>query len=709
MIIAFDTEVGGLDIFHGAKPYFVTTCTSEGKLKYWDWQDYFDPFTRNVYIPQKDIEEILNYIDSASLIVGQNILYDTIVCQQANIIPSWPWHKTVDLLYAAHLLASNHKKDLTALAVNYLGIDIAPLEDNLGKICNEARRYARTNYPLWKIVEDGMDDLPSAKSGKKLWKYDMWLPYALCKAEWEGCISEEDRNPDFDPKEGIKKKYWTALRDYGNGDSQVTVMLWPVMKEELLRRNLYRIYEERLKLLPIVQGMRNRGMSMSLENRKALVKRYKKEAKQSQQTCLNIAASYNYDLILPAGGSNHSLLDFCFGQPIDRKKLYLGYSQQYLNLPPVEFTEKTGSPSLNKAAMSHYLNTLDSNKRPGVFIKNFAKARERNTQLTFLRAYKRFALPTEDSNYTILHPNFNPVGTNTLRWSSDSPNAENVKKSDDKWESLRYCLCPLPGREWYSVDAQNIELRIPFYLSEEKTLIELFERAAEPPFYGSVHLLNFSIVFPEIWNYEIEQVGIEKVGPHCKKKYKSTQYQWTKNGGLGKQYGAGKKKTDTTFRRDGAYDLLDNTFSKLKKLTDECIAFAKKYGYVETLPDRSVDPTKGYPILCTRTEMGSILDTTPLNYKIQGTACWVLMRMAIEVQKLLDKWTLEDPRGYYMIANVHDELVFDFPYEPDGGNFWRIKKVKEVMDSIGNDLVPSIPLPVSIEYHKENWSEGQPI
>ena len=39
-------------------------------------------------------------------------------------------------------------------------------------------------------------------------------------------------------------------------------------------------------------------------------------------------------------------------------------------------------------------------------------------------------------------------------------------------------------------------------------------------------------------------------------------------------------------------------------LNEKCIRFAEKYGYVETMPDRTVDPDRGYPLLCSRSKWG---------------------------------------------------------------------------------------------------------
>ena len=267
------------------------------------------------------------------------------------------------------------------------------------------------------------------------------------------------------------------------------------------------------------------------------------------------------------------------------------------------------------------------------------------------------------------------------------------------------------------MDAANIELRIPAFESGEKDMIDLFQRPNDPPYYGSVHLLNFHTVYWDIWERELAKVGFEKVGPHCKKEYRATNYQWSKNGGFCKQYGGQRDLTDATFRRCGAFDLIDARFEKLTGLNSECIRFAERNGYVETIPDKTVDPKRGYPLMCTRTNWGRVLPTVPLNYHVQGTAMWWMQKAMIRCYDYLSELNAEARSngngrgGYNMVMQVHDELVFDFPRgtgkEPHRTNLPKILQIKRLMEEGGDDI--GIPTPVSIEYHVDNWSEGKTI
>lgn len=700
--LSLDTETTGVDLKHGALPFFVTMGTEDNQNISWLWD--VDPFTREPIVEEGDLDEIQEYIDSADVLVLQNANFDeealAELFKKFGRKLRWGWNKVNDTLLAGHLLASNRPHNLTAMALQYLGLNIEPLEDALEKDVKEARRLVRTKdfiakHGRWAWAEKDLPSMPSAK--ETVWRFDYWLPLAVAKAEGY---------PEDHP-------WRLSLPTYGNGDSSITLPLLKSQLKELERRKLTRIYNERLKILPIVSKMEERGISVSRENLDRLHKRFTEDSETLGRKCVNIAASLDYDLKLPKNGMNKSLAEFAFGP---------------LSLPVIKASKKTGEPSFDKFCIEQYQATLPDRSKQLSFVNALKNKRKCDTALTYMEGYRRFWIPADTRELWFrLHPSLNPTGTDTLRWSSQSPNEQNISKQENF--NLREAFGPLPGRAWYSMDAKNIELRIPAYASGERLLIDLFERPDDPPYYGSTHLLNFHTVYDDIWDKEIRYgVPLEKVGPHCKKKYASTWYQWVKNGGFAVQYGAVEKEqgtADKAFHRPGSHAKLKARFSKLDILNTRQIRFAERFGYVETMPDKTVDPERGYPLLCTRTEWGDILPTVPLNYYVQSTAMWWMMKAMIRTQDFLDRLnrldkTLPAPiyrlaykyrgEGFYLIAQVHDELVFDFP----AGSGWEVftpilQEVKRLMEMGGSDFVLEIPTPVSCEYHPDSWAEGETL
>jgi DNA polymerase I-like protein with 3'-5' exonuclease and polymerase domains len=663
-MIALDTETTGLDWAHGAKPYLVTIYQDDGQQTYYQWP--VNPLTREPMVDSNDLDEIASIVFDADYIVGQNIKFDVTMLGTLSpeIAKRWPWDKTHDTLMAGHLLASNRPHNLTDMCIEYLGIDIESHEKALHEACEKARRYCRTHHPDWAIAKKGRTDMPSAKEA--CWKLDMWLPQLL---------ADEMGQPTWK----------TLITNYANTDSEATLLLWKVMEKELHKRKLWAIYQERMKLLPVAYKMEHRGVTVSKVRLGELTQKYTIGSLQSERKCVDIARKKNYDLALPKSGNNQSLHKFIF---------------DVLQFPPIKVSDKTGNPSLDKACLDEYENSFEDGSSEQQFIEALMMKRRQDTAVQYMEGYKRFWRVYQDNNWCVLHPNTNPTGTDTLRWSFNNPNTSNFSKQEAF--NLRYCFGPATGREWWSMDYKNVELRIPAYESGEKDLIEVFERPNDPPYYGSYHLVIFDLLHPEIF---------KEHGKACKEIYESTLYQWIKNANFAVIYGAQEKKADATYRVPGAYQKVRYRFPKIAALNDRWKAYADKHGQIQTIPDKEVDPNIGYPLLCTRTEFGRIMPTIPFNYHVSGTAMWITGRAMIKCSNLLDTWNDELASSqYFMPLQVHDELVFDTPkqanpkIDPKRSNLWRAKQLQGLMESIGDAV--GIPTPVDIEYHADNYSTG---
>lgn len=754
-LISLDTECTGLDLHHGALPFFVSTCDEQNRITSWEWP--VDPFTRKPRVSPAEFQEVLDLIGGDFDLVLQNPKFDAQAIRalasevgSGDVSWLWPWSATYDTLLAGHLLASAQPHDLTTMTLVYLGINIRPLEDALEKATVKARQMARqkmfkAKHGVWAIAEEGREDMPSAK--QKTWKFDGWLPRAIAEA-----LGYPQPNPQCQHNytaAGTCSKchghsWWAVLRKYGEADAAVTLPLFLKMRKLLQHRQLWLIYQERLKILPIIQSMEQAGVVANRQRLEELETDYQQESERLGRLCLSIAKGYDYDLELPKGASNTSLRNFVFGY--DRKEpcpvCQIGRGgkkrktkrlpkpgelpcancggsgeltkehHECLGLDSPIISEETGAPSLSKEAMAYWLDSLPMRGKPFLFLHSLGKKRKLDTSLNFLRSYRRFWIPLDVFNsrgeqlWYRLHPSLNPTGTATLRWSSSNPNEQQISKQvDSEGRSVRYCFGPAPGREWWSCDAKNIELRLPAYEAGEREMINLFERPKDPPYFGSYHLLVFDILHPQLF---------AKHGAECKDVYADTWYQWTKNGNFAVQYGAVEVSgtADRAYRVPGAQRRVQDRFKQIKKLNQYQIDYARQHGYVETMPDKTVDPRRGYPLMCARTKWGSILETVPLNYHIQGTAMWWMMKAMIRCHDYLQG--LRD-RGLdaWMIIQVHDELVFDFPaseieIDENGeevlSNLPYVAELCRLMAQGGDDI--SIPTPVSCKHHPQTWNEG---
>jgi len=298
--------------------------------------------------------------------------------------------------------------------------------------------------------------------------------------------------------------------------------------DRLNEAHSWRQYNERMKLLPIATDLENYGVTLNQRRVEELIDKFQVKLVEAEENCIRLASDkYDYDLDMPKGPSNQSLNGFAF---------------DVLQLPVVRRTD-SGAPSLDsKVAVPYYLEHCHPGSDQHLFVKNVAKARKRQTSLAFLHNYLRFGIPTgKPGRWLVLHPSANPTGTDTLRWSFKNPNTANIAKQEIECMecrgegcpecdhkgvesfNLRYCFGPAAGREWWSLDYENLELRIPAYESGEQSMIELFEQPDKEPFYGSYHLLNASIIYPDLFEPLVSQRG------EFKRRYASTYYNWTKS------------------------------------------------------------------------------------------------------------------------------------------------------------------------------------
>lgn len=719
MIISLDTETTGVDFAHGAQPFLVTTCDEDGTILFWEWD--VDPLTRYPEIPEEDVADVIELIDAADLIYLHNAKFDARALSAIGV--DLPWPKVRDTLVAGHLLATNHGHRLDQMCVEYLSEDIEPLEISVRETTKFARTIAKRDHPEWAVADEGSPSMPSVRAGSKReedkpWKNDMWLPRALIKAGMQQYVPQ----------------HWaTACSRYANGDSEYTLRLGLEVERLIRERGLWAIYEHSLHLPRVACEMECYGVTARGDYTETTICEFERYIAEAADELVDIAARYGHRLELASGAAiNDNMRDFFWGA-VRQECPRCGYARRvkhwsgdrpdssacpkcakpkrgrqgathqlttshHPNLAlPVRYSNKRVNGTLDAETMQEYLATTDGDAYD--FVRLLTDKRAHDTALGYMRQYRRYWVPVPGApGYYRIHCSLNPCATDHLRWSSNSPNMQNVA-GESRDISNRACFGPLPDREWWRMDFKSIEARIPAYESGEPSLVRVFDRPSEPPYWGSVYNLVASILYPKEYT------------PHaCKdgsfKKGEPRLYKRAKFFVLARQYGAGKAKGDLLAGFEGASDMVESGLPLLAALQARYLTTAERTGWVETLPDRTVDATRGYPILASRTEDGRVLSTTPFNYHVSGTACWCKNTALVRCADQCARWRAE---GFdaHVALEVHDELLFDFPRGATvEENLPRAMSLRRVMEQAGENLVPRIPTPVSVEYITESWANG---
>jgi len=657
-MISLDTETTGLNLHHGCRPFFVSTCSDKGKLRWWEWD--VNPKTREPIIPEEDRAQIRNYLAKQKRIVYHNAKFDIRALDRIGIAPP-DWGKVHCTLIGHHVLASAQSHKLKDLALGLLDIEDDDLTD-LIEASNKARRIGKKHG--WRVAKPLDPHFPALKRFAKKdpgWCFDTWLPRAVAKQEKYPTKLIRDTKSINGRKLLLgRHPWWDVLKKYGLRDAERTIALWQLIEDGLKSEGLWKLYLVRRKLLEITYRMEETGITLDPKRLEAVSEDFAAETLHSQKICWSTSAGHIDNLASPK-----QLQGALFG---------------YFKLKPAGQTEKSNpnNPtfSTDKDALQIIQAQVPSKSKAYQFIKHLGKVRQYGRAVDSLQSYglssrRGHIVYTNKPAYTYyrLHPNFNITGTATTRFSSHDPNAQNISKQEAV--NLRQVFGPLPGSVWYAADYSNIELRILAYESGEKELIRAFE-AGE-----SVHMVIAEQLLPDM---------VRRLG-HAKFK-KTERYQWIKNGNFSIVYGASEKRADATYRIPGAYRKIRKTFTQVSKFMDFKGKEGRDKGYVTCLG--------GY-----RLQVPGKKPYVSLNYFIQGSAGWALIKAMIRC----DEYLQDLGPGHDMIMCVHDELVFSF--KKSRTNFGKVRELKRLMEMSGNDI--GLPTPVEIDIIKTNWAEGKEL
>jgi DNA polymerase-1 len=295
-------------------------------------------------------------------------------------------------------------------------------------------------------------------------------------------------------------------------------------------------------------------------------------------------------------------------------------------------------------------------------------------QLSKLKSTYVDALPALLSPATQrLHTTFNAVGTATGRLSSVNPNLQNIPIRSELGREIRAAFTAERGNLLLSADYSQIELRLLAHFSEDKLLVEAFQRGDDihtltaaqvfgvPPLMVTAEhrrdakVINFGIVYGLSPFGLAQQLGIEQK--------------------------EAKKFIEAYFEKySGVRRFIDRTLSEARANQ----AVKTLFGRIRPIPDiNSKNPN-----------MRGFAERTAVNTPLQGTAADLIKLAMIRIDRGLRESTMKSQ----MTLQVHDELVFETPEsEVDGLR----SLVREQMEKV-HPL--RVPLTVEIGVGK-NWRD----
>ena len=363
----------------------------------------------------------------------------------------------------------------------------------------------------------------------------------------------------------------------------------------------------------------------------------------------------------------------------DIEQQIYGFADQEFNIgSPVQLAEilftKLSLPTMGikrgKTGYSTAASELDKLRGQHPIIDLISQWRE----VTKLKNTYVDTLPELVDEYSRVHTTFNLTIAQTGRLSSTDPNLQNIPVRTELGRRIRTAFVAGPGKKLVSADYSQFELRLSAAMSEDRELVDLFNRDVD------VHTATAA----QVYHREPEDVT---------KQMRSA----AKAVNFGIMYGMSphglSAATGMTYEQAGKFireymDVRKPLVAYLQKLKDQ----ARKDGYVETLFGRR----RPMPdIHSSNFVVRNAAERAAINMPIQGTEADLMKVAMIRVDDVFRK----QGGNCKQLLQIHDSILLECP---DDLAEQAAQTLKEVMESVYPELPVKLTVDTSIG---DNWGE----
>ncbi len=435
---------------------------------------------------------------------------------------------------------------------------------------------------------------------------------------------------------------------YAAEDADITLRLWMLFKQKLLKARKVTVYETLERpLVPVLVQMEREGI---LVDRQVLA-RLSQEFGTSQmaiETEIHKLAGQSFNI-----GSPKQLGDILFGQ--------MGLQ---------------GGKKTATGAWSTDSSTLDDLAAQGVPL---AKRVLDWRQLAKLRSTYTDALQAYINPQTgRVHTSYAMASTSTGRLSSTDPNLQNIPVRTEEGRRIRTAFIAPTGHKLVSADYSQIELRVLAHVADIPQLKQAFAEGLD------IHAMTASEMFG------VPIAGMDQAVRRRAKAINFGIIYGISAFGLSNQLGISREEAGeyirTYFKR----------FPGIKSYMDDTKKFAHDKGFVETIFGRRMHVPR---IKSSNPSERAFMERAAINAPIQGSAADIIRRAMIRMLPELAKHQL----AARMLLQVHDELIFEVP---DGEVSASLPIIQRVMIEAPE---PALKLSVALQVDARaalNWDEA---
>lgn len=273
-----------------------------------------------------------------------------------------------------------------------------------------------------------------------------------------------------------------------------------------------------------------------------------------------------------------------------------------------------------------------------------------------------------------IHTSFNQTVAATGRLSSTKPNLQNIPIRDEEGREIRKAFVAPDEELFLSADYSQIELRIMAHLSNDSSMIEAFNSGED------IHAATAAKIY---------KVPLSEVTKEMRRKAK------TANFGIIYGISAFGLSERLNISRTEARDLIESyfeTYPGVKNYMDQCIADAKKKGYVQTLFGRR---RMLLDINSANANVRGYAERNAINAPIQGTSADIIKIAMVRIQNKIEEKGLKSQ----MLIQVHDELNFSVPTSE--------KEIMEELVRVEMESAITLHVPVIADLGwGKNWFEA---
>ena len=257
-----------------------------------------------------------------------------------------------------------------------------------------------------------------------------------------------------------------------------------------------------------------------------------------------------------------------------------------------------------------------------------------------------------------IYTSFLQTGTATGRLSSKDPNLQNIPVRSALGRSVREAFVAKEGYRLVSIDYSQIELRLLAHFSEDKALMEAFEKGED------IHMTTALKLFGEAEAKE--------------------KRNFAKSINFGLLYGMGSRKLadELGITTGEAKEIIQNyfaTFPTVKNFLEGIQEAVKEQGYVETILGRrrifDYDNANGMQKAAFMRES--------VNTVFQGSAADLIKLSMLDIDRMI----IEEELDAAMLLQIHDELIFEI----------REEKVEEIGQRFAYTMEHILQLKIPLE------------